>query len=41
MVGQWAGAMDSLPTVATMGRNLVRLLCKRDGRAFVTMVQIS
>jgi hypothetical protein len=38
MVGQWAGAMGGLPTVAAMGRNLARLLCKRDGRAFVTMV---
>ena len=38
MVGQWTGAMGGLPTVAAAGRNLVRLLCKRDGRAFVTTV---
>jgi phytoene dehydrogenase-like protein len=38
MVGQWAGAMGGLPTVAAMGRNLVRLLCKRDGRPFATTV---
>jgi len=41
MVGQWARAMGGLPTVAAAGRNLVRLLCKRDRRAFVTMVQNS
>ena len=33
MVGQWAGS-PGVPMVAAMGRELVRDLCKRDGRKF-------
>ncbi len=36
MVGQWAGALYSTTQVSQMGRNLVRQLCKSDGRKFVT-----
>jgi hypothetical protein len=36
MVGQWAGA-PGVPMVAAMGRELVREICKRDGRKFVTL----
>lgn len=35
MVGQWAGGLG-LPNVAAMGRKVIRSLCKRDGRRFVT-----
>lgn len=35
MVGQWAG-MPGVPMVAAMGRDVVRELCRRDGRAFST-----
>ena len=35
MVGQWAG-MPGVPFVAAMGRDVVRQICKRDGRQFVT-----
>ena len=35
MAGQWAGA-PGLPGVACMGRGVVRTLCKRDNRPFVT-----
>lgn len=34
MVGQWAGA-PGVPTVAAMGRSVIRDLCRRDGRSFV------
>ena len=34
MVGQWAGP-PSLPLVAAMGRDVVRQICRRDGRPFV------
>ena len=36
MTGQWAGGTYGLSTVCLMGRNLVRDLCKKDGKAFVT-----
>jgi phytoene dehydrogenase-like protein len=35
MVGQWAG-VPGVPMVAAMGRDVVRAICRRDGRAFVT-----
>ena len=37
MVGQWAGATIGISTVAVMGRNLVKAICKRDGKRFVTV----
>jgi phytoene dehydrogenase-like protein len=37
MAGQWAG-LPGLPWVAAMGRSLVRHLCRRDGRRFVTSI---
>ena len=36
MVGQWAGGTIGLNTVCVMGRNLVRDLCKKDGKKFKT-----
>lgn len=36
MVGQWAGATIGVSTVAIMGRNLIKSICKRDRRRFVT-----
>ena len=36
MVGQWAGGTFGLSTVCLMGRNLIRELCKKDGKTFVT-----
>jgi phytoene dehydrogenase-like protein len=36
MVGQWAGGTIGLNTVCLMGRNLVRDLCKEEGRTFST-----
>jgi phytoene dehydrogenase-like protein len=36
MVGQWASASIGVSTVALMGRNLVRDLCKQDRKRFVT-----
>ncbi len=38
MVGQWAGGTFGLTTVAVMGRDLVREMCKRDHKTFVTTV---
>lgn len=35
MVGQWAGA-PGVPMVAAMGRDVVRQICRRDGRSMVT-----
>lgn len=35
MVGQWAGT-PGVPTVAAQGRDVVRLICRRDGRRFET-----
>ncbi len=36
MVGQWAGPTIGLNTVSLMGRNLVKDICKKDGKKFVT-----
>ncbi len=36
MVGQWAGAVYSTTQVSLMGRDLVRQICKNDGKKFVT-----
>jgi phytoene dehydrogenase-like protein len=33
MVGQWAG-LPGVPTVAAMGRDVVRAICRQDGRLF-------
>jgi hypothetical protein len=33
MVGQWAG-IAGVPLVAAMGRDVVRAICRKDGRAF-------
>ncbi len=38
MVGQWVNSGGGLPNVAPAGRNLIKRLCKRDGRPFVTSV---
>ncbi len=39
MVGQWAGGTIGLNTVCLMGRNIVRDLCKKDGKKFITTIQ--
>jgi phytoene dehydrogenase-like protein len=36
MVGQWAGGTIGITTVSMMGRDLIRELCKRDGKKFQT-----
>jgi phytoene dehydrogenase-like protein len=36
MVGQWAAGTNGLATVCLMARDLVRQLCKKDGKEFVT-----
>ena len=36
MVGQWAGGTIGLSTVSLMGRDLIRELCKKDGKKFHT-----
>ncbi len=36
MVGQWAGALYSSTQVSLMGRELIRQLCKKDKKEFVT-----
>lgn len=38
MAGQWACGMIGLSTAASAGRRLVRSLCRRYGRSFVTLV---
>jgi hypothetical protein len=35
MVGQWAG-LPGIPTVAAMGREVVRTICRNDRRPFTT-----
>jgi hypothetical protein len=35
MAGQWAST-PGLPGVAAMGRDVIRSLCKKDGRPFLT-----
>jgi phytoene dehydrogenase-like protein len=39
MVGQWAGAVYSTNQVASMGRDLVRQLCKQDNKKFMTTTE--
>lgn len=36
MVGQWAG-VPGVPPVAAMGRDVIRSICRSDGRPFVTL----
>jgi len=36
MTGQWVEPGGGLPTGAMSGRNLIKALCKKDGRPFVT-----
>jgi phytoene dehydrogenase-like protein len=36
-VGQWAGASLGISTAAISGRNMVKTLCKRDGRRFMVL----
>ena len=36
MIGQWVEPGGGLPGVAPSGRNVVQLLCHRDGKPFVT-----
>jgi phytoene dehydrogenase-like protein len=38
MVGQWVEPGGGLPPAALSGRNVTQLLCKRDGKKFVTQV---
>jgi phytoene dehydrogenase-like protein len=38
MVGQWAEPAGGLPSSAMSGRNVIRTICKRDMRPFVTTV---
>jgi len=36
MVGQWVEPGGGTPAVAASGRNLIQIMCRRDGRRFVT-----
>ena len=36
MVGHWVEPVGGLPIVAQSGRNLAQIICKRDGKRFVT-----
>jgi len=38
MVGQWVEPGGGLPTVAMSGRKVIKIICKRDKRPFVTQV---
>jgi phytoene dehydrogenase-like protein len=38
MIGQWTRPFAGLPTAAMDGRNAVELLCRQDGKTFVTSV---
>lgn len=38
MAGQWVEPGGSVPIVAMSGRNVLQLICHRDGKAFVTSV---
>ena len=40
MVGQWVEPGGGLPPAATSGRNLAQILCKRDGKRFVTTISV-
>jgi hypothetical protein len=35
-VGQWVEPGGSLPIAAMSGRNAVQMICRRDGKSFVT-----
>jgi hypothetical protein len=39
MVGQWAVGTIGLNTVCLTGRNLIRDLCKQDGKKFQTTIK--
>jgi len=36
MVGQWANAQNGISNAALTGRNLIKDLCKKDGKKFQT-----
>jgi len=38
MAGQWVEPGGGVPTAAMSGRNVIRTICQRDGRSFVTTV---
>lgn len=38
MVGQWAEAMIGIPNAALSGRNLIKNLCKKDGKKFLAII---
>ena len=38
MVGQWVEPGGGLPPAATSGREVVEMICKRDGKPFVTQI---
>jgi len=38
MVGQWVQPGGGLPPAATSGREVVQIMCKKDGRRFVTSI---
>ena len=38
MAGQWVEPGGSVPIVAMSGRNVVQLICDRDGKEFETAV---
>jgi phytoene dehydrogenase-like protein len=38
MIGQWTRPFSGIPTVAMDGRNAVELLCRKDGKDFVTSI---
>jgi phytoene dehydrogenase-like protein len=40
MVGQWAGGTFGISTVCLMARNLIREICKKDHRKFVTTTSL-
>jgi phytoene dehydrogenase-like protein len=35
MAGQWVEPGGGVPTAAMSGRNVIKMICKRDGRPFV------
>jgi len=38
MVGQWVEPGGGVPTAAMSGRKVIRMICKRDRRPFLTQV---
>ena len=38
MVGQWVEPGGGLPGVAPSGRNAIQIICKKDGKKFVTTI---